>query len=124
MELFQNRKDTKERMAIYFEVLLDFQHILKDSNYCENTISMQQAIERTWFWTEQERVKILYPTDDSFKRAQVWMNMYNLGENRLVDTHMAATYADAGVSTLWTANPKSFEVFQVFDITRTKNDEE
>ena len=42
--------------------------------------------------------------------------MYKLGRKRILNTHMAAAYAEAGVSELWTANPKDFEIFETFDL--------
>ena len=30
---------------------------------------------------------------------------------------MAACYAEKGVDIIWTANPKDFEIFEVFDVT-------
>jgi predicted nucleic acid-binding protein len=77
-----------------------------------------EAVERVWYWAEQDRIRVLYPDDNSFKRAQMWLSMYHLGRNRLLDTHMAAAYAVQGVTTLWTANVKDFEIFNMFELPR------
>jgi len=105
-----------EPLAIYVQVFLEFQHIVTDPRRFEHPLSMPDAIDRTWFWAEQERIRIIYPTEAAFKRAQLWLSAWDLGRNRLIDTHMAAAYAEAGVSRLLTANPTDFCVFDVFDL--------
>lgn len=77
---------------------------------------MEQAIERTWFWLDQERIKIIYPNDSSLKRALLWTNMHKLGRKRIQDTYMAAAFAEAGVSELWTATPDDFKILGCFDL--------
>lgn len=103
-------------LAIFNQSFLEFQHVITDSRRFNSPLTMEQAIERTWFWLEQERIKIIYPTENSLKRALLWSNMYKLGRKRIQDTHMAAAFAEAGVSELWTANPSDFEIFETFDL--------
>ena len=75
---------------------------------------MEQAVERSWFWIDQERIKVVFPTETSLQRALLWTNMYKLGRKRIQDTHMAAAFAESGVSELWTANPSDFDIFEMF----------
>ena len=103
-------------LAIYNQSFLEFQHVVTDSKRFTSPLTMDQAIERSWFWINQERVKIIYPTENSLKRALLWGSIYKLGRKRIQDTHMAAAFAEAGVSELWTANPADFEVLEVFDL--------
>ena len=77
---------------------------------------MQEAIDVIDFWCDLERVTVLYPDDTSFKRTLAWMNRYNLGRNRINDTQMASCYLTNGVSSIITANPKDFELFESFII--------
>jgi len=114
--LFKDWRVSGQKLAVYYQVFLEYQHIVTDPKRFKNPLSMEQALERTWFWSEQERVTVLYPDNDSFKRAQVWLSQYKLGRNRLTDTHMAACYASQGVLTLWTANRDDFKVFNVFEL--------
>ncbi|MCF0242954.1 MAG: type II toxin-antitoxin system VapC family toxin [Treponema sp.] len=116
VKLFEKWMATKKEICIFYNVFLEYQHIVTDQHRFENPLSMEQAIERTWFWSEQERIKVIYPDDDSYKRAQIWLNQHHLGRKRLIDTHMAACYAENGVDIIWTANPHDFEVFEVFDV--------
>ena len=103
-------------MALYYNSFLEFQHIITDGKRFSEPFSMMQAIELSWYWLENERIKVIYPTDSSFKRAQLWMNMHRLGRNRIHDTHLAAAFAEAGVTQIYTANPSDFEIFEAFDL--------
>ena len=117
IELFNKwRQEKHSVIAIFNKSFLEFQHVVTDSRRFNSPLSMEQAIERTWFWTDLERVKIIYPSDASLKRTLLWMNIYKLGRKRIQDTHMAAAFAESGVSELWTANPADFEIFQMFDL--------
>ena len=101
---------------IYNHSFLEFQHVITDARRFNSPLSMEKAVERTWFWIDHERIKIIYPTENSLKRALLWCNMFSLGRKRIQDTHMAAAFAEAGVSELWTANPSDFEILEAFDI--------
>ena len=103
-------------LAIYSHSFLEFEHVITDSKRFNAPLTTEQAIERIWFWLDQERIKIIFPTEVSLKRALLWSNMFKLGRKRIQDTHMAAAFAEAGVSELWTANPTDFEIFETFDL--------
>lgn len=108
-------------LAIYNQSFLEFEHVVTDLKRFNSPLTMEQAIDRTWFWLDQERIKIIHSTDSSIKRALLWSSMYKLGRKRIQDTHMAAAFAETGVSELWTANPHDFEVFEVFDLVDYAN---
>lgn len=65
---------------------------------------------------DQERIKVVYPDDNSLKRAQLWISMHKLGCKRIQDTHMASAFASNGVSEIITANPENFEILDTFEI--------
>lgn len=117
MELFcQFRSEQHSTLAVYHQIFLEFQHIVTDPKRFNSPLTVEESIKRCWFWIEQERIKVIYPSYDSLRIAQLWMNMYRLGRNRIQDTNMAAAYAQAGVSRIITANPKDFQIFQTFDL--------
>lgn len=116
LALFNAWRASGQKLAVYYQVFPEYQHIVTDPKRFKSPLSMTQALERTWFWPEQDRIAVLYPDDDSFKTAQVWLSRYNLGRNRLIDTHMAACYASRGISTLWTAKRDDFKVFGMFEL--------
>ena len=110
-------QDESLEVGIYYNCFNEFLHVITDSRRFENPFSMKEAISVIDFWCDTERVTVLYPDDASFKRTLAWMGMYNLDRNRISDTQMAACYVSNGVFSIITANPKDFEVFEMFDIT-------
>ena len=117
LKLFNKWQQEKHSvLAIYSQSFLEFEHVITDSKRFNSPLTTEQAIERIWFWLDQERIKIIFSTEVSLKRALLWSNMFKLGRKRIQDTHMAAAFAEAGVSELWTANPGDFEIFEIFDL--------
>lgn len=112
------RAEKNSQLVIFCNVFNEFLHVITDERRFVNPIPMEKAIERCWFWIDQERVKVVYSDDDSLKRQLLWMNMHNLGQKRINDTTMAAAYAQAGVSKIITANPADFEVLNTFEIVK------
>ena len=105
------------QLAVYYQSFLEFQYVITDARRFNSPLSMKAALERSWFWIDQERIKIIYPGETSLKRSILWMNMYQLGRKRIQDTHMAAAFFEAGVSEIFTANPADFQVFDAFELT-------
>ena len=109
-------KDDSVELAIFFNCFNEFLHVITDSKRFENAFSIAEAIDVIDFWCDLDRVKVLYPTDTSFKRTLAWMNMYRLGRNRINDTQMASCYLSNNITSIITANPKDFEIFQSFEL--------
>jgi predicted nucleic acid-binding protein len=108
--------DESIQIAIYFNCFNEFLHVITDSKRFENPLSVSEAISVIDYWCDIDRVTVLYPDDTSFKRTLAWMNRYQLGRNRVNDTQMASCYLTSGVSSIITANPKDFEIFESFEI--------
>jgi predicted nucleic acid-binding protein len=117
LRLFEGwRQERNSLLCMYHHIFLEFLHVVTDPARFEEPLSMARAIERIWFWIEQERVRVLYPGDEALKRGLMWMTAYGLGRKRLIDTQMAATYAEEGVTIIWSANPGDFPLFEVFEL--------
>ena len=117
LRLFESwRSEKNSVLCVYHHIFLEFLHVVTDPARFESPLSMDRALERVWFWIGQERIRILHPTDSSLKRCLMWMAAFRLGRRRLLDTQMAAAYAEEGVTTLWSANPSDFNVFGVFEL--------
>ena len=104
------------KVAVYYNCFNEFLHVITDSKRFENPLSVSEAISVIDYWCDIDRVTVLYPDDTSFKRTLAWMNRYQLGRNRVNDTQMASFYLTSGVSSIITANPKDFEIFESFEI--------
>lgn len=108
--------DETTQLAVYFNCFNEFLHVITDSKRFSNPFSIKEAINVIDFWCDIDRVKVLYPDDTVFKRTITWMNMYNLGRNRINDTQMASCYLSNNITSIITANPKDFEIFQSFEL--------
>lgn len=108
--------DKSVRLMIYYNCFNEFVHVITDSRRFDNAFSMEEALDIVDQWSNLEGVKIVYPSEQSFTRAKIWLSIFKLGRNRLNDTNMAACYAQECASTIVTANPKDFEVFEVFEL--------
>lgn len=106
--------DETTQLAVYFNCFNEFLHVITDSKRFSNPFSIKEAINVIDFWCDIDRVKVLYPDDTVFKRTITWMNMYNLGRNRINATQMASCYLSNNITSIITANPKDFEIFQSF----------
>lgn len=110
------RAEKNSQLVIFSHVFNEFLHVITDERRFLHAVPMEKAIERCWFWIDQERVKVVYSDDDSLKRQLLWMSMHELGRKRINDTAMAAAYAQAGVSKIITANPADFETLGAFEL--------
>lgn len=108
--------DETTQLAVYFNCFNEFLHVITDPKRFSNPFSIKEAINVIDFWCDIDRVKVLYPDDTVFKRTITWMNMYNLGRNRINDTQMASCYLSNNITSIITANSKDFEIFQSFEL--------
>ena len=116
-ELFSKIANNESvKLAVYYNCFNEFLQVITDSKRFENPLSVSEAISVIDYWCDIDRVTVLYPDDTSFKRTLAWMNRYQLGRNRVNDTQMASCYLTSGVSSIITANPKDFEIFESFEI--------
>ena len=116
VQLFEQWKKTHSSLVIFYLSFLEFQHLVTDNRRFNSPLTMAQALDRSWYWIDHDRIKVVYPTESAFKRAQLWMAMYRLGRKRIYDTQLAAAFAEAGVTQIYTANPADFEIFEAFDL--------
>lgn len=116
VKLFNKWKQKHSSLVIFYLSFLEFQHLVTDNRRFNKPLTMEQALDRSWYWIDHDRIKVVYPTETAFKRAQLWMAMYRLGRKRIYDTQLAAAFAEEGVAEIYTANPSDFEIFDAFDL--------
>lgn len=116
VKLFNKWKQKHSSLVIFYLSFLEFQHLVTDNRRFNKPLTMEQALDRSWYWIDHDRIKVVYPTETAFKRAQLWMAMYRLGRKRIYDTQLAVAFAEEGVAEIYTANPSDFEIFDAFDL--------
>jgi predicted nucleic acid-binding protein len=101
-------------IAIAPQVLAEFIHIVTDPRRFAQPLDMAAArqLAERW-WTAREVVRV-FPDDAATRQFLAWLQQFSLGRKRLLDTLLAATYRQAGISSLLTTNPADFSVFGAF----------
>ena len=103
-----------DTLALAPQVLAEFLHIVTDAKRFQVPLTMPQAngVIDQW-WTARD-VTPVYAGDLATRQFLIWLRQHFLGRKRLLDTLLAATYWQAGVSSLLTTNPSDFTVFGCF----------
>jgi len=102
-----------DQFAVAPQVLAEFIHIVTDPRRFARSLdaaAARQLAER--WWTAREIVQV-FPDDAATRQFLDWLQQFDLGRKRLLDTLLAATYWQAGINSLLTTNPADFAVFGV-----------
>ena len=101
--------------ALAPQVLAEFVHVVTDPRRFERPLSMAQALAKASFWWNAREVERVFPDEQVVHRFLVWMREHGLGRRRLLDTLLAATYYESGITRIVTSNARDYRVFGVFD---------
>ena len=101
--------------ALAPQVLAEFVHVVTDPRRFERPLSMVQALAKASFWWNATEVERIFPNDQVVRRFLAWMREHSLGRKRLLDTLLAATYYESGITRVVTSNARDYRVFGVFD---------
>jgi predicted nucleic acid-binding protein len=92
-----------DQIAIAPQVLAEFIHIVTDPRRFTQPLDMTAAIQlaEQW-WTARETVRS-FPDHATTWQFLSWLRQFSLGRKRLLDTLLAATYADEsrGLRGIW-----------------------
>jgi predicted nucleic acid-binding protein len=102
--------------ALRPDIVSEFIHVATDPRRVEKPLTMPQALADARYWWTAIQVRQVSPTFDSVALFFDWMNRYQLGRKRILDTMLAATLYTAGVRRLFTSNPDDFRVFDAFEL--------
>ena len=112
LSFFERRVLTGElSCAVSFPVLLEFVHITTDSKRFKPALSMEESVaiaEQYWLAADWHP---LIPKSTTGSRAFALLRNHRLGRKRLLDTYLAATLLDHGVTTLITCDTGDFNIF-------------
>jgi predicted nucleic acid-binding protein len=105
-----------QSFAITSGILAEYIHIVTDGRRFETPLAISEALERAAFWSEAREVTLLAADDAVNALWLKWLDDFQLGRKRLLDTLIAVTWHAAGISEICTLNPRDFMVFDVFRI--------
>lgn len=102
--------------ALAPQVLSEFIHVVTDPRRFERPLSMAQALAKANFWWNAREMERVFPQEQTVGQFLTWMGEHRLGRKRLLDTLLAATYYDNGVTRIVTSNARDYQVFGVFEL--------
>ncbi len=103
-----------DRIAIAPQVLAEFIHIVTDPRRFAQPLNTPAARNLAQRWWSAHDVDHIFPGDPATEQFLAWLDQFDLGRKRLLDTLLAATYQQSAIRSLLTTNPGDFEVFGVF----------
>ena len=107
--------DSGETIAVCTQVIAEFLHVVTDANRFTTPLSMAEAVARTRQLFSAHEVTLLSPDLAAMNLCLRWMDEFQLGRKRVLDTMLAATLLTKGVTKIATMNDKDFRVFRKFD---------
>lgn len=106
------------RFVLAAQVIHEFLHVVTDPRRFAQPLTFAEALSRARFWRDNSDVTLCFSDRRSEDLALRWMEDFQLGRKRILDTALAATYHTFGVRKVATANPADFAVFGVFEFER------
>jgi len=103
-----------DRVALVPQVLAEFIHLVTDARRFAVPLSVEAAVERASTWWRAEEVLPIYPGAETTRLFLSWLMQLCLGRKRLLDTLLAATWREAGVTQILTLNWPHFQVYGHF----------
>ena len=108
--------DEGHELAVAPQTLAEFVHVATDARRMKEPLSMEEALARAEHWWQAREVFRIYPAGETVTTWIGWLRDYRLGRKRLLDTMLAATCAEHGISVLISNNAADYEVFKKFKI--------
>jgi predicted nucleic acid-binding protein len=103
-----------DTLALAPQVLAEFIHIVTDSRRFANALTMPVAVKLAEDWSTARDVQMVFPNENVSHQFLEWLRRHSLGRKRLLDTLLAATYRECGISSLLTTNPRDFQILGGF----------
>ena len=97
-------------------VLGEFVHIATDPRRFAKPLPVPEALRIAREWWEASETEQAHTDPDGLRTFFDWMTRHRLGRKRILDTMLAATLHESGVTSLLTLNPDDFRIFDCFDL--------
>jgi predicted nucleic acid-binding protein len=115
-ELFKREIRNGNQLGFTPQVLFEFINICTDSKRFQHPLKMADATTAgVDLWNAREVVQLMPEPSLVFETLSL-LDQLKLGRKRILDTALAVTLKQAGVSRLATLNKKDFEIFPFLEI--------
>ncbi len=114
--LLQTLLDAGHDFAVAPQTLAEFIHVITDPRRMPQPLSMSDAIARAEHWWQSAEVRRVFPEGNGVTDFFSWLKRYQLGRKRLLDSMLAATFQQAGVTRIISNNEKDFTIFGCFEV--------
>ncbi|MBP7950471.1 MAG: hypothetical protein KA004_12520 [Verrucomicrobiales bacterium] len=96
-------------------MLAEFIHVVTDPRRLARPLPMPDAFRLARFWAQAVEVSLLRQDAAVTELWFQWVEKFHLGRKRLLDTLIAASWTQAGISEVFTLDPDDFRVFGSFE---------
>ena len=122
LEVLRGKTLGRDRAAALApQVLSEFVHVVTDARRFERPLSMAQALAKANFWWSAKEIEGIFPHERAVGQFLAWMAEYGLGRKRLLDTLLAATWYESGITRIVTSNARDYQVFGVFEVIEIRS---
>ena len=95
-------------------ILAEFIHVATDPRRFTRPLAMADALRLARFWGQAVEVTLLRQDAPVTEQWLHWLETFQLGRKRLLDTLIAATWHASGISEIYTLDPADFALFGHF----------
>lgn len=114
--LLQKLLNFREDLAVAPQSLAEFIHVVTDPKRMPQPLTMIEAVTRAEHWWQAAEVRRIFSSGESVTDFLSWLSKYQLGRKRLLDTLLAASYRQEGITRIITNNRSDYAVFGCFEI--------
>jgi predicted nucleic acid-binding protein len=115
---FQKLAKAGDTFALAPQVLAEFIHVVTDAKRFTVPLDMKSAVERAEMWWNATEIVHVFPSAESSLQFLQWLDQYDLGRKRLLDTLLASTWRTGGITSVLTLNRGDFAVFEAFSFPK------
>jgi len=105
-----------DRLSLAPQVLGEFIHVVTDPRRFTQPLLIDAARHLALQWWTAAEVDHAFLNAPAVQQFLDWHRTHRLGRKRLLDTMLAASYYEAGVTHVLTLNPSDFNVFGEFSV--------
>jgi len=108
----------KDQFALVPQVLAEFIHVVSDPKRFAAPLTTAQAVDRSKAWWNAAEIIQIFPSPESTMLFFAWLEEYNPGRKRLLDTMLASTWRAEGITSILTLNRDDFSLFGEFSFPK------